>query len=182
VADQPQGRPDDRPDDQPQGRPEDQLAGRRAGAVARGLALAGGGLLLGIAGFVTLSVVLRAATGSGINGDFEVVQTAAAVAAFCLFPLCLATRGNIMVDTFTRHLPPRLTARLDGMWDAGFGILMAVCAARMAVGAADQWRTGTTTVVLGVPTWGAVAACALLLGVLAGVSLRVGVRQLWQRP
>jgi TRAP-type C4-dicarboxylate transport system permease small subunit len=160
-----------------EGQAEDRLAGRRAGAVARGLALVGGALLLGIAALVTLSVVLRAATGSGIEGDFELVQMAAAVAAFCLLPLCLATRGNIMVDTFTSRLPARITARLDALWDGLFGVIMAMLAARMVVGAADQWRTGTTTAVLGVPTWGAVAACAALLAVLAGVSLIVGWRQ-----
>lgn len=159
----------------------DNAAGR-TGRLARGLAIVGGALLLLIAVFVTVSVALRAMTGSGIDGDFELVQIAAALAAFCLFPVCIVTRGNIKVDTFSRHWPQPLTRFLDGLWDVLFGVIAATFAARMVVGALDQFNSNTTSIVLGIPTFWAVALCAALLGVLAVVSLVVGLRLLGRRP
>lgn len=161
--------------------PEDRLAGPRMGALSRLLAIAGGALLLAIALFVTTSVALRAVTGAGIDGDFELVQIAAAAAAFCLFPLCVATRGNIMVDTFSKRWPQPFTRFLDGLWDLLFALIAAVFAARMVVGALDQLNSNTTSIVLGIPTWWAVALCAALLGVLAAVSLAVGLRMIGRR-
>ena len=151
------------------------------GALSRALAVAGGALLLLIAVFVTTSVILRAATGRGIDGDFELVQIAAAIAAFCLFPLCLATRGNVVVDTFSRRWPPPLIRCLDGLWDLLFGLIAATFAARMIVGALDQFRSNTTSIVLGIPTWWAVALCAILLLILAAMSLVVGLRLMRRR-
>ena len=40
-----------------------------------------------------------------INGDFEMVQMATAIAVFSFLPYCQARRGNIVVDTFTSWLP-----------------------------------------------------------------------------
>ena len=40
-----------------------------------------------------------------INGDFELVQMATAIAVFSFLPYCQARRGNIVVDTFTSWLP-----------------------------------------------------------------------------
>jgi TRAP-type C4-dicarboxylate transport system permease small subunit len=160
------------------GEAEDRFAGPRIGRLARILALTGGAILLGLSGLVTTSVVLRVLTGAGIDGDFEVVQLGAALAAFCLFPLCLAIRGNIFVDTFTTRLPPRWNAVLDGIWDVLFGLIALVIAMRMVVGAMDQLASKTTLMVLAVPTWWAVAICAGLLALLGVTALVVGYRML----
>lgn len=157
---------------------EDRFAGPRMGRLARILALTGGAILLGLAALVTTSVGMRIITGSGIDGDFEVVQLGAAIAAFCLFPLCLSIRGNIFVDTFTTKLPHRWNAILDGLWDALFGLIALVIAARMVVGAMDQFTSKTTLMVLAVPTWWAVAICAGLLALLGLTALVVGYRML----
>jgi TRAP-type C4-dicarboxylate transport system permease small subunit len=157
---------------------EDRFAGPRMGRLARILALIGGGILLALSMLVTTSVGLRIVTGAGIDGDFEVVQLGAAIAAFCLFPLCLSIRGNIFVDTFTMKLPHRWNAVLDGLWDALFGVIALVIAARMVVGAMDQLASKTTLMVLAVPTWWAVAICAGLLALLGITALVVGYRML----
>ena len=162
----------------PEGHTEDHIAGPRMGAFARGLALLGGALLLGIAALVTTSVLLRAITGAGITGDFELVQLAAAIAAFCMFPLCVGVRGNLAVDTFTTRLPQRAQDVLDGLWDILFALVAAVLAWRMTIGAIEQFTTQTTLMMLPVPTWWAVAACAVLLGLLAFTALIVGLRTL----
>jgi ABC-type dipeptide/oligopeptide/nickel transport system permease component len=70
---------------------------------------------------------------------------------------------------------------LDGLWDLLFALIAAVFAARMVAGALDQLRSNTTSIVLGIPTWWAVALCAALLGVLAAVALAVGLRQMGRR-
>ena len=158
--------------------PEDRIAGPRMGRIARGLALTGGAILLTISALVTTSVVLRTITGAGINGDFEMVQFAAAMAAFCLFPLCLAVRGNIIVDTFTTKLPKRVNEILDATWDVLFGVIAAVLAWRLAVGALEQLAQKTTLQMLDVPTWWAVAVCAALTAMLAVTALTVGFRLL----
>ncbi len=158
--------------------PEDRIAGPRIGSIARALALGGGAILLGISALVTTSVGLRAVTGSGINGDFEIVQLAAAIAAFCLFPLCFSVRGNIIVDTFTTRLPKPFCDALDALWDVLFGALALVISWRMAIGAWDQFTNRTTLQVLPVPTWWAVAACAALMAFLAVAAVTVGLRVL----
>lgn len=159
---------------QPQ-QPEDRLAGPGIGPVARLLALAGAGLLIGIATLVTASVAMRVVTGSGIDGDFEIVQLAAAIAAFCLFPICFATRSNIVVDTFTTRLPDRFREVLDAIWDLLFGLVAIVLAWRMVVGALDQFASGTTLQLIPLPTWWAVAVCAALMACLGLVALAVGI-------
>jgi TRAP-type C4-dicarboxylate transport system permease small subunit len=165
----------------PQTPREDVNAGPMLGGIARTLALMGGGLLLAIAGFVTTSVMMRWLLGEGIEGDFEFVQTAAAVVAFCCFPLCIAVRGNIAVDTFSSGLPERWRNRLDAAWDLLFAAICIVLAWRLALGALDQLRSGTTLMISGLNIWWAIGICAALLAVLAATALVVGLR-LVRRP
>lgn len=155
---------------------EDRIAGPRIGAIARVLALTGGAMLLGISTLVTTSVMLRTLTGAGINGDFELVQIAAAIAAFCMFPLCISTRGNIFVDTFTGGLSPRWRAILDGLWDILFAAIALIIAARMVIGALDQFKANITLMVIALPTWWAVALCAMLMIFLGITAFMVGSR------
>ena len=81
----------------------------RIDAVADAVALIGGVLLIALATMVVVSVTLRSdlVGKAGVPGDFELVQMATAVAAFCFLPLCQLKRGNIFVDTFTLKLPQR---------------------------------------------------------------------------
>lgn len=156
--------------------PEDWNAGAFLGRLVRALALGGGLLLLGIALLVTASVLLRAVTGEGINGDFELVQTAAAIVAFACFPLCVAVRGNIAVDTFTTRAPAGFKRALDSLWDILFALICGVLAWRLAVGSMDQLRSGTTLMMSGITNWWAISICAALAGVLAVTALVVGSR------
>jgi TRAP-type C4-dicarboxylate transport system permease small subunit len=158
--------------------PEIDNAGSWLGRLARLLALGGGLLLLGIAVLVTVSVLKRATTGEGINGDFELVQTAAAIVAFACFPLCVAVRGNIAVDTFTTRAPAGFNRALDALWDIVFAVICAVLSWRLAVGAMDQLKSGTTLMMSGITNWWAIALCSGLAGVLSLTALVVGVRLL----
>lgn len=148
---------------------EREQAPSRIDAVARAVALAGGGLLVAVATMVVVSVTLRSdlVGGSGVPGDFELVQMATAIAAFCFLPLCQLRRGNIFVDTFTMKLPLRWRNGLDAFWDLLYGLAMAVIAWRLAVGARSAFASGENSMVLQFPVYLPIALCAVLAGFVA---------------
>ena len=89
----------------------------RIDAVAEAVALIGGALLIAVATMVVVSVTLRSdlVGAAGVPGDFELVQMATAIAAFCFLPLCQLRRGNIFVDTFTLKRPQRWRNGIDAL-------------------------------------------------------------------
>ena len=150
--------------------------------VVRSVALLGGVLLITLSATVVISITLRSdlVGGAGIPGDFELVQMATALAAFCFLPWCQLRRGNIFVDTFTLKLPERWQHRIDAAWDVVYALVMALIAWRLAVGARAAFGTGETSMVLLVPSYlpiGLCAALALLVSLSAVVSARRLLRQ-----
>ena len=146
--------------------PHTTLIERLSGAVA----VTGGALSLAVALLVVVSVVGRRFLNAPIPGDFELVQMATAIAVFSFLPYCQARRGNIVVDTFTNRLPPRVNAVIDAFWDLVYAGMMGLMTACLAVGTLDHIRNGQTTMVLQFPIWPAIAVCtglALLLTVVA---------------
>ena len=150
-------------------------------AITRPLAIAGGLLMLGLAGVVTISVVMRWAINVSVPGDIELVQIATALAVFSFLPLCQAMRGNIMVDTFTARLPQRMRNALDAVWDFVYALFAAVIAWRLAVGAWDTLRSNTISMMLGLPIGWAIAACAAAAALLALVAVLTGIAVLRSR-
>jgi TRAP-type C4-dicarboxylate transport system permease small subunit len=142
------------------------------------VALAGGLILVAVAAMVTASVTIRSPLigGRGVPGDFELVQMGTAVAAFSYLALCQTRRGNIFVDTFTGWLPKRAQAALDALWDVAYSGAMALICWRLIIGAMGERASGTTTMVLGLPTWIAIGACGLLAALVSVVAL-VGAAQ-----
>ncbi len=155
----------------------------RVDAVAEAVALIGGALLIALATMVVVSVTLRSdlVGKAGVPGDFELVQMATAVAAFCFLPLCQLKRGNIFVDTFTLKLPPAWRDRLDALWDVVYGLAMALIAWRLGVGARSAFASGENTMVLQLPSYLPIAACAVLAGFVA-VAAFVSASRLLRRP
>jgi TRAP-type C4-dicarboxylate transport system permease small subunit len=113
---------------------------------------------------VVVSVTLRSdlVGMAGVPGDFEMVQMATAVAAFCFLPWCQLRRGNIFVDTFTLKLPERVQRGLDATWDVVYGLAMALIAWRLGVGARAALASGENTMVLQLPSWLPIALCSVL--------------------
>ena len=153
-----------------------------AARIARVLALAGGFLLVGLAGLVTASVVMRWAGGEGVNGDFELVQMGLALAVFAFLPLCQAHRGNVMVDTFTTRLPARVQGGIDAVWDVVYAGFAAFIAWRLAVGAAEALTSHTTSMVLALPIHYAIAACSAMAAFLALICVLTALRRLGANP
>jgi TRAP-type C4-dicarboxylate transport system permease small subunit len=142
------------------------------------LAILGGLLVVVLSLLVTTSVVMRWTTDRGVNGDFELVQMGLALAVFAFLPFCQARRGNIMVDTFTGWLPLGAQRALDALWDLVFAGVAGLIAWRLALGAADALRSGTTSMVLQMPVGYAIAACAVMAGLLAAVCVMTALLRL----
>ena len=135
------------------------------------LALAGGVLLLGMAVLVTASVLRRRLTSQGVPGDFELLQTGLAVAVFAFMPLCQLRGGNLFVDTFSGRLPLAVRLRLDAMWALTYAGVATLIAVMMTVGAFETLRSGTRSMVLGLPQGWPIAVSAALAAWLTFVVL-----------
>lgn len=145
-------------------------------AFTRPLAVAGGFVLVVVSVLVTVNVVLRWLFTSAVPGDIELVQIGTALAVFAFLPLCQSRRGNIMVDTFTSWLPPAIQRALDALWDIVFALMAAIIAWRLGVGAWDTIRSNTVSMMLGLPTGWAIAACAAMAALLAAVGVATALR------
>ena len=130
--------------------------------LATGFALAGGLALLGVAVLTAVSVLLRWLTSQPVKGDVELVQLGGGLAVLGFLGYGTLMRANIFVDSFTAWLPRRLNQAADGFWNLVWGVAALVLAERMAVGAIEALRSGTTTFgLLGVPIWWAIGLGAL---------------------
>jgi TRAP-type C4-dicarboxylate transport system permease small subunit len=147
-------------------------------AVTRPLAIAGGLLMLAGAATVTVNVLLRWLFNTAVSGDIELVQIGTAVAIFAFLPLCQSRRGNIVVDTFTTGLPARVRNGLDALWDLVYAAMALIIAWRLGVGAWDTVRSNTVSMMLGLPTGWAIAACAAMAVFLASVAIATALRML----
>ena len=134
-------------------------------------AAAGGLLALGVAFLVTVSVLMRWLFSAPIDGDFEFVKMATAVAIFAYLPYTQARRGNIIVDTFTGRLSPRLRNRIDAFWDLAYALFMGFCAFALVVGTLESIRSGETTMQRQLPLWPTIGLSMLLCAGLAVTAL-----------
>jgi TRAP-type C4-dicarboxylate transport system permease small subunit len=135
------------------------------------LAFGGGVALLGIALLTTFSVLKRWLTSQPVPGDFELVSIGSGLAVLGFLAYGTLMRTNIMVDTFTTWLPRRATRLIDAFWTLVWAGVGTVLAERLWVGARETLRTGTTTMVLGLPTWWAVGLGAVGFAVTALAAL-----------
>ncbi|NOG69380.1 TRAP transporter small permease [Roseicella sp. DB1501] len=150
---------------QPAASPPGPISGPEDGGaiahLARLLALAGGAALLAAALLTVWSVAQRWLTGQPVPGDFELVSLGSGLAVMGFLAYGTWMRGNILVDSFTGWLPRQVTDRIDAVWMLVWIAVAAVLAERLLVGARETLASGTTTMVLGLPTWWAVGLGAL---------------------
>ena len=139
--------------------------------ISEAMALVGGLVALGVGVMITTSVLRRWLFDQPVPGDFEMAQMLTAVAVFAFLPLCQLRRANIIVDFFTSGAPPRLRAALDLAACLLFALFAALVFEGTLRGAADAFRSKTTTMVLGVPTGYAMSAGAICAFWLVVVSL-----------
>jgi TRAP-type C4-dicarboxylate transport system permease small subunit len=131
------------------------------------VAIGGGLLALAVALLVSASVLGRWLFDKPIEGDFEFVKMATAIAIFSFLPYTQVQRGNIMVDTFTTRLPVRGRRALDALWDMVFAGVAMLMAHGLFTGAQEALRNGESTMQLQILIWPAIGFCACLATLLA---------------
>lgn len=131
------------------------------------IAVLGGLLALAVAMLATASVVMRWLFDAPIDGDFEYVKMATAVAVFAYLPYTQARRGNVMVDTFTGWLPEAARNLLDAFWDLVFAGLLGYLAYCLFFGTIAAFVSGETTMQRQLVLWPSIALCTLLAALLA---------------
>jgi TRAP-type C4-dicarboxylate transport system permease small subunit len=127
---------------------------------------------------VTVNILLRWLFASAVQGDIEIAQIGTALAVFAFLPLCQSRRCNIVVDTFTSGLPKRVQDALDALWDLVYAAMMLMIAWRLGVGAWDTIRSNTVSMMLGLPTGWAIAACSAMAAFLSVVGVATAIRLL----
>lgn len=135
------------------------------------MALTGGAALIGVALLTTVSVLRRWIFANPVPGDFELVSLGSGFAVLGFLAMGTLMRSNIFVDSLTTWLPRRANERLDAFWMLVWLGVVALLAERMAVGARETLRSGTTTMVLSLPTWWAVAWGSLAFAATALAAL-----------
>lgn len=149
------------------------------GPLARGgalVALLGGAALLATAALTGVSVVRRWLTSQPVPGDFELVSLGSGLAVMGFLAHGTLMRANILVDSFTTWLPRRITRAMDAAWTLVWAGVAAVLAGRLLVGARETLRDGTTTMVLGLPTWWAIGLAALGFALTGLAALAAALR------
>lgn len=125
------------------------------------MAMAGGLALLATALLTAVSVTRRWLTSQPVPGDFELVAMGSGLAVMGFLAQGTVQRTNIFVDSLTSWLPGALTRALDVFWMLVWCVVAAALAERLFRGARETLANGTTTMVLGVPTWWAVGLGAV---------------------
>lgn len=111
-----------------------------------------GGMSLTAAGILTVaSVIGRYFFNAPIPGDFELVETACALAVFSFLPYCQLQKGNVLVDFFTYKLSARQRGFLDSFSALIYTFIAALLTWRLGVGGLDLLRTNEQTIVLQIP-------------------------------
>ena len=146
------------------------------------IAMLGGMLALGVALLVVCSVLGRWLFGKPIEGDFEFVKMATAVAIFSYLPYTQARRGNIIVDTFSSWLPKRTIERIDAFWDVCYLAFMTFCAIGLVAGTTEAIKSGETTMQLQLLVWPVIGICAALCILLAVTTLITAFRLIRGQP
>jgi TRAP-type C4-dicarboxylate transport system permease small subunit len=164
---------------QPEAPPGDGASAPDALARWTGLiAILGGCLALGVAVLVTVSVLGRWLFNAPIDGDFEFVKMATAIAIFAWLPYTQARRGNIVVDTFTAGLSEAARNRIDAFWDLAYALFMGFLAVALLQGTLEAMRSGETTMQRQLLVWPSIALSMLLCACIAATALLTARRLL----
>lgn len=148
------------------------------GRLARGLALAGGLLLVGVVGMTVVSVIGRFLFDLPIPGDYELTELACGIAVFAFLPHCHATSSNVVVDFFTSRMRPHHRAALDSLHGFAAMLMAGLIAWRLFVGGVHKLEDGETTLFLEIPLHWAYFLALIAAGLLTAVCFVVILRHL----
>jgi TRAP-type C4-dicarboxylate transport system permease small subunit len=139
------------------------LAHRISETIARGLALAGGLMLVALVALNCVSIVGRSLVpleiGIGpIRGIYDITEIIMAAAIFAFLPWCHLMKGHATVDLFDPSMPTWLNRTLDLVFNAGMLLVAVVGTWRLYLGMLDKLRFGETTLIAQIPVWYGYAA------------------------
>ena len=132
------------------------FTGAWIGKASRLLAVGGGWVLAAIALMTVISILGRALISIGLGpipGDFELVETGAAVAVFSFLPWCQFNRGHVTVDILSNQFRPRVQAFLGLVGNLALSAVAIIIARQMWPGLLEKFAYGETTFILGMPVW-----------------------------
>lgn len=155
--------------------------GRLVAGLARGVAIAGGIVLVAIVALIVVSVIGRSLTWAGLGpvlGDYELVEAGIGFAVFAFLPWAHLTRGHAVVSIFTDMLGPRFNAWLLVLCDALMLVVAVFLTWRHALGTLDKFSYGETTLLLRMPLGWSYAAGLVGAVTLVIVALYVLIRSL----
>jgi TRAP-type C4-dicarboxylate transport system permease small subunit len=149
-------------------------------ALASGLAVSGGLVLLALVVMTVVSIIGRALWSAPIPGDFELVEIGCALAVFASLPYCQLVGGHVIIGFFTAGAGRRTRAWLDAGGNFVFAAIAALLSWRLGIGALELERDGETTMVLRLPIWWGFIPATLCMGLLALVCAYTGWLRLGQ--
>lgn len=131
--------------------------------IARGLAFAGGGILILITLITCVSIIGRAFVpldiGIGpIRGIYDITEIGMAAAVFAFLPWAQLRETHARVDLFQAAMPRRVDLTLDLLFNIAMAFVAAVGTWRLYLGMLDKLSYGETTLIAQIPVWQGFAA------------------------
>ena len=131
--------------------------------IARGLALAGGAVLLCLIALTCVSILGRALVpldiGVGpIRGIYDMTEIGMAAAIFAFLPWAQFTEAHARVDLFQSVMPRTMDQLLDLAFNIGMLVVASVGTWRLYLGMQDKLSFGETTLIAQIPVWQGYAA------------------------
>ncbi|WP_274576319.1 TRAP transporter small permease [Sulfitobacter sp. PR48] len=136
---------------------------RLADFIARGLAFAGGGILILITLITCMSIIGRAFVpldiGIGpIRGIYDITEIGMATAIFAFLPWAQMRETHARVDLFQSFMPRSFDRALDLLFNIGMAFVAAIGTWRLYLGMMDKLSYGETTLIAQIPVWQGFAA------------------------
>ena len=130
------------------------------------------GVLLTVITLMTcISLIGRNTVGWTIVGDVEISAFVAGAAVALFLPWCQFKRGNIIVDFFTTRASTSTQQRLDRGGALLLGLVMALMTWRTGLGGFNAWRSGSGSMMMGLPEWWVYALMVPALALTAVIGL-----------
>lgn len=131
--------------------------------LARGLAIAGGIVLLGIVVLTFVSILGRVFVplniGIGpIRGIYDITEIGMAAAVFAFLPWAQFTDAHARVDLFAPMMPKTLNLSLELIFHIAITLVAFVIAWRLYLGMMDKLSYGETTLIAQIAVWKGYAA------------------------
>ena len=118
-----------------------------------------------------VSLIGRNTVGWTLVGDVEISAFVAGAAVALFMPWCQFKRGNIIVDFFTNQASTLTQNRLDRLGALLMGLVMALMTWRTALGGLNAWRSGSGSMMMGLPEWWVYALMVPALALTAVIAL-----------